>query len=160
MSGFHDHARGRLPAAAVGRRRRLTRLLGAGLLLTFVLVLVWGRVYLAADRQADNLHRGAMAVVTALRGDATAWEEVDDAYGDAARSAVLDSYPLFVLELTQHLRARRSVGDTPAAKAVVDALLAVDFEAARSRSAEIADPRGREWMEQLTGELLSAAAQK
>ncbi len=158
MTGTHHYEIGRLPADQAGRRRRLSRLVGGLILLTFVALLGWGRFYLAADREAATLERGARALAAALAGDAAAWAEVDAAYGVAARASVLDGYPLFVLELSRTLRRGEAAGDTAEVRATTAALLARDFESAWSLAASVGDERGRQWLQRLAAHLRAVEA--
>jgi len=122
--------------------------------------LVWGRCVLGEERHAALLQSGAVALDRALAGDGDAWAEVEQTYGRAARSSLLDSYPLWVLELAFAWRK----GDAPRAEGpmgkVLARLRARDYAGAEAESAALEEASGRDMVARLVGDLRSARDQR
>lgn len=154
MSRSDYGARG-LPAHLAKRRRRIARALGVFVLTLLGLGLVLGRCALERTSAEAASGRGAAALLRAIEGDSGAWAEVDAGYGAAARGGPLgvDAYALFVLELTQRLRAGETPLEEPRARAVVTAMAAGDFASAEAGLDAIADPRAKAWLARLLEEI-------
>lgn len=150
-----DYASRGLPAHIVKRRRRMARALGVFVLTLLGLGLVLGRCAVERTSAEAAARRGAGALLRAIEGDSGAWTEVDQGYGDAARGGLLgvDVYALFVLELTQRLRAGETPMEEPRARAVVTAMAAGDFASARAGLQAITDPRAKAWLGRLLEEI-------
>ena len=153
MSRGYDIPPDRLSAEVARRQRRTRRLFGVMILLAFGSLLVWGRCSLAADRHAEALERGAGALLRALQGDATAWDEAEDAYGDAARGSVWDPYGLLVLELVHQLRKGQVTAPDPGVRTVIDHVAALELAEAAEAAARLHDETARAWLGRLVAEL-------
>ncbi|MEZ4269412.1 MAG: hypothetical protein R3F39_23885 [Myxococcota bacterium] len=150
-----DYASQGLPAASARRRRRAARALGVLVLTVVGLGLVVGRCVVERTAAESASQRGAAALLRAISGDPTAWPEVDQAFGDAARGGFLgvDAYALFVLELTQRLRAGETPIEEPSARAVVRAMAAGDFDSAKAGLEAVGDARAKSWLARLLEEI-------
>lgn len=154
MSRSYYAPRG-LPAHLAKRRQRLARALGVFVLTLLGLGLVLGRCAVQRFSAEAAAERGAAALLRAIEGDPDAWAEVDAGYGDAARGGLLgaDAYALFVLELTQRLRAGEVPLEEPRARAVVNALAAGDFASANAGLEAVVEPRAKAWLGRLLKEI-------
>jgi hypothetical protein len=144
-----------LPSHVARRRRRMVRALGVFTLTVLGLGLVIGRAALDRSSAQTAAIAGADALLRAIEGDSGAWSDVDAAYGQAARGGLLgvDAYALFVLELTQRLRAGERPIEEPSARAVVTAMAAGDFDSAQAGLEAVADPRAKSWLARLLEEI-------
>ena len=148
-----DMARGRRSAAAAARRRRGSRALGLTVILVLGALAVYGRCHLAVEREQAALTRGSGALLRALGGEAAAWEEAEDAFGDAARASVWDPYGLFVLEVTQQLRRGQVAFGDAHLQPIIEAIGRLDLDGAAAGAADMPDSTARVWATRLTADL-------
>ncbi len=140
-----DIPRERQSADVAARRRRAHRALGMTLLLALGALLVYGRCHLALERERAALERGSAALLQALAGDQASWEEVEDAFGDAARVSIWDPYGLFVLEVAAQLKSGEIALGEPRLGAVIEAVGRLDLSEAARRAEEVPDETARTW---------------
>ena len=145
--------RGRLSAQDAERRRTRFRLLGFSLLLLFAAALVWGRCVLSEARQTETLAEAASALDSALKGHEASWADAEEAYARASRSAILDPYPLWVVELIAAWRASRPASSTQALQDVLVLIRARDYRGAAQKGAQLEASKMKEYVLRLVSEL-------
>lgn len=143
----------RQAASVAARRRRLHRALGAGLILAFTALLIWGRCHLSDERERTASQEGAAALVRALDGDASAWDVAEDAYRDLARTSIWDPYGLFALELVGQLRAGEVRFAGAGVAEAVEAIRLGRLAEAAAKAAAIPDETARVWVARLVADL-------
>ena len=105
--------------------------------------ILWGRCVVSVERQAEALATAAIALDAALAGDGSAWERAEGAYGYAARGALLDSYPLWVLEIIRHWRQPTVTTRTDELAPFLRAVRERDYQTAEVHASGLEVPRAR-----------------
>ena len=132
----------------------LLRLLGVSVVLLLAGGIVWGRCVLSEDRQTEALAKAAAALDHALvSGDTDAWQAAEAAYGRAARGSLLDSYPLWVLELIRAWRAPVTTVDPGPLADFLAAVRARAHNEAATQAANLEPPKARQLAERLVNDL-------
>jgi hypothetical protein len=138
----------------------LFRLSGMTMLFLFASGLIYGRCVLSESRHAESLRVAAEAMDQAVTGDLSAWERAETAYGRAARASLLDSYPLWVLEVLTAWRTERSMASDPTLLQVLRSLRAGHYAKAQDDAAALPPSKGQEFVQRLVSDLRAAEAQR
>jgi len=106
------------------------------------------------------LSAAATALDQALAGDDSAWEAAEATYGRAARGALLDSYPLWVLELIRGWRAPNVTPPPGTLGGFLTAVRARAYDEADALAATLETPRAKELADRLVNDLRSAGLKR
>jgi len=150
---------GALSARERERAQRLRRGLGATLILAVAALVLVARCGVGARHEASTLERGLDLLFTGLRGHPTCLVAAEERFAAGAGSALIDPYPVFLIEVTHRFAERRFDDATPAVRAVFDALLRLDLDLAGTLLAAVPpELAGRHELARLVADLSRRSA--
>jgi len=150
---------GALSARERERAQRLRRGLGATLILAVAAIILIARCGLGARHEAATLERGLDLLFTGLRSHPACLVAAQERFAAGAGPALIDPYPVFLIEATHRFAGRRFDDATPAVRAVFDALLDLDLDRATTRLAAVpSELAGRHELARLLADLSRRAA--
>ena len=138
----------------------LFRLIGMTIVFLLAFALIYGRCVMSESRHAESLRVAAEAMDQAVTGDASAWERAETAYGRAARTSLLDPYPLWVLEVLTAWRTERSMASERNLLQVLGSLRAGHYAQAQNAGEALPPSKGKEFVQRLVSDLRAAEANR
>lgn len=122
-----------LPLHERERAQRLRRALGVGLILAVGALIVVARCGIGASRETAALERGLDLLYGGLRGQRACLGAAQQSFARGAGSALVDPYPVFLIEAADRFESGHFTDATATVRAVFEALARLDLDLATTR---------------------------